>query len=175
MTEGYQNVTVTQHVITEHGDPPRTETWNQADRIHSKEYTIKFWVLPAAWCSASLNLQGSRSVIMSRALGVSERQPARNWKPGHSSRNICPPSHPCELTPPPTGYNQYYYKPLSACFLLFVCLDPVKLDLYFATRWYQTHKTQNEPDKLQNMLDDADLQRDANKHWTTLHDTNQLE
>lgn len=43
---------------------PCTETWNQPDHIHAKKETMKFCPEPAGCCSTSLNLQGSRSVIM---------------------------------------------------------------------------------------------------------------
>lgn len=71
---------------------PCIETSNQPDHIKGKEQTIKFYPEPAGCCLGSFKSAGQQVChYVSRALGVSQRQPARNWKPGHSSRNICPP------------------------------------------------------------------------------------
>lgn len=72
---------------------------------------------------------------VSRALGVSERQPARNWKPGHSSTNICPPLPPPQsgTAPPPTVHTKYNYK-LSEWLVL------VKLKGCSKALWVSNHR-----------------------------------
>lgn len=56
MTEGYQNVTVSQHIITEHGDPPQSIFPEQKLEISLTTYTVKSRPLslvlsqpPAVW------------------------------------------------------------------------------------------------------------------------------
>lgn len=68
---------------------PWTETWNQPDHMCAAK-SRPFCPDPAAGCLVSLNLQGTRSVIMWTwlGLGVSERNAARNWKHLSSSFSL---------------------------------------------------------------------------------------
>lgn len=96
MTEGYQNVTVSQHVITEHVDPPQPAFPVQKHEISLTTYMVKetpWSFVPSQPAAVRLLFQSAGQQVchyVNTDLGVSERQPARNWKPGHSSGNICP-------------------------------------------------------------------------------------